>query len=205
MKLAFKFCSLRKQHKKWTNTGHTRVCACGLTITNDSPASSALRRHRFDPPRQDHVVTLSLMSLRAATRTFALPQTTALRQNVQHGQEASPARFDGTTARVGHIASRGRLRGRNGDREYQGFHSEHTLRVAEGECRRLTLGLVFGQLEVKVFYPKGEVQRESYRTKDGKVRGLLPYDAISPLINTPSPLESLRPDPTDSGREGHDV
>jgi hypothetical protein len=83
--------------------------------------------------------------------------------------------------------------------------SEHTLRVAEGECRRLTLGLVFGQLEAKVFYPKGEVQRESYRTKDGKVRGLLPYDAISPLINTPSPLESLRPDPTDSGREGHDV
>jgi hypothetical protein len=54
--------------------------------------------------------------------------------------------------------------------------------VAVGECRWLTLGLVFGQLEAKVFYPKGEVQRESYRTKDGKVRGLLPNDAISPLI-----------------------
>jgi hypothetical protein len=54
--------------------------------------------------------------------------------------------------------------------------------MAVGEFRKLTLGLVLGQLEAKVFYPKGEVQRESYRTKDGKVRGLLPNDAISPLI-----------------------
>jgi hypothetical protein len=54
--------------------------------------------------------------------------------------------------------------------------------MAVGECRRLTLSLMFGQLEAKVFYPKGEVQRESYRTKDGKVRRLLPNGAISPLI-----------------------
>jgi hypothetical protein len=128
------------------------------------------------------VVTLPLMSLWAATRTLALPQTITLHQNVQHDQEASPACFEGTPARIGHIASRGRLRGRNGDREYQGFHSERALHVAVGECRWLTLGLVFGQLEAKVFYPKGEVQRESYRTKDGKVRGLLPNGAISPLI-----------------------
>ena len=41
-----------------------------------------------------------------------------------------------------------------------------------GEGRRLILGLIFGQLETKVFYPKGEIQRESYHTKDGKVRAL---------------------------------
>ena len=100
-----------------------------------------------------------------------LTQTITLHQNVRHGQEASPACFEGTTARIGHLAPRGRLSGRNGDREYQGFHSERALRVVVGDSRRLTLGLVFGQLEAKVFYPKGELQRESYRTKDGKVRG----------------------------------
>jgi hypothetical protein len=108
------------------------------------------------------------MSLRAATRTLALPQTTALRQNVQHGEEASPPRLEGTPARTGHTAPRGRLRGRNGDREYQGFHSECALRVAVGEFRKVTLGLMFGQLEARVFYPKGEAQRESYRTKTEK-------------------------------------
>jgi hypothetical protein len=51
---------------------------------------------------------------------------------------------------------------------------DFTVSVAVGEFRKLTLGLMFGQLEAKVFYPKGEVQRESYRTKDGKVRELLP-------------------------------
>ena len=111
-----------------------------------------------------------------------LIQTITLHQNVQHDQEASPARFEGTPARIGHLAPRGRLRGRNGDREYQGLYSERALRVAEGECRKLTLILMFGQLEAKVFYPKGEIQRESYRTKDGTVRGPLPNDAISPLI-----------------------
>jgi hypothetical protein len=58
---------------------------------------------------------------------------------------------------------------------------DFTVSVAVGEFQKLTLGLMFGQLEAKVFYPKGEVQRELYRTKDGKVRELLPHDAISLL------------------------
>ena len=105
---------LRKQHKKWTNTGHTRVCACGLTNTDESSTSG---RYRFAPPGQDHVATLPLMSLRAATRTLALLQTITLHRNAQHNQEASTACFEGTTAPIGHLAPRGRLRGRNGDRE----------------------------------------------------------------------------------------
>ena len=53
-----------------------------------------------------------------------------------------------------------------------------------------------GQLEAKVFYPKGEIQRESYRTKDGKVRVRLPgcrpaSDELTFTECTPSPLESL--------------
>jgi hypothetical protein len=47
-----------------------------------------------------------------------------------------------------------------------------------GEFRKVTLGLMFGQLEAKVFYPKGEARGESYRTEDGKVRGLSPVGAI---------------------------
>jgi len=62
--------------------------------------------------------------------------------------------------------------------------------------RKLTPGLISGQLEVKVFYPKGEIQRESYRKQDGKVRAWLPgrgpaSDEFTFTECTPSPLESL--------------
>lgn len=36
----------------------------------------------------------------------------------------------------------------------------------------LTPGLIFDQLGTKMFYPKGEIQRDTYRTKDGKVCSL---------------------------------
>jgi len=41
-----------------------------------------------------------------------------------------------------------------------------------------TPNMTLDQVGAKVFYPKGEIQRESYRTKDGKVRDFGPGDAI---------------------------
>ena len=43
--------------------------------------------------------------------------------------------------------------------------------------------MIFDQVGAKVFYPKGEIQRESYRTKDGKVCGLSTQGAVSFLIS----------------------
>ena len=134
-------------------------------------ASSQVSFHPTRPGSRGHITTNESAGGYANP---CLTQTITLHQNVRHDQEASPACSEGTTACIGHLAPRGRLRGRNGDREYQGLHSERALRMAVGGCRKLTLGLMFGQLQAKVFYPKGEIQRESYRTKDGKVRGLLP-------------------------------
>ena len=70
---------------------------------------------------------------------------------------------------------------------------------------------MFDQVGAKVFYPKGEIQRDSYRTKDGKVRALLlPLAGDGAPLNVvtesnPSPLEGLRRDPTDPSRKGHHI
>ena len=50
------------------------------------------------------------------------------------------------------------------------------LRVVESEIWKLTPNVISEQLGTKVFYPKGEIQRESYRTKDGKVGVILPRE-----------------------------
>ena len=49
--------------------------------------------------------------------------------------------------------------------------------------------LIFGQLGAKVFYPKGGIQRESYRTKGGKVPALLP--GRGPSSDEPVPLQGV--------------
>jgi hypothetical protein len=91
-----------------TRSGPTQATPVSVLAASPTPTSPRLRAGIVSPPPgRDHVVTLPLMSLRAATRTLALPQTITLHQNVQHDQEASPARFEGTPARIGHIASRG--------------------------------------------------------------------------------------------------
>ena len=51
------------------------------------------------------------------------------------------------------------------------------------EIRRFVRNTISDQAGAKVFYPKGEIQRESYRTKDGKVRAFVPEGAVSLLIS----------------------
>lgn len=53
------------------------------------------------------------------------------------------------------------------------------LRGRNLEAHRDTIS---DQVGAKVFYPKGEIQREMYRTKDGKVRTFVPKDGALFLI-----------------------
>jgi len=56
---------------------------------------------------------------------------------------------------------------------------DFTVRAFYASCGgNFTPNIILDQVEAKVFYPKGEIQRESYRTKDGKVRVFGPGDAI---------------------------
>ena len=51
------------------------------------------------------------------------------------------------------------------------------------EIREFTHNTISDQVGAKVFYPKGEIQRESYRTKDGKVSAFVPKGVVSLLIS----------------------
>ena len=126
-----------------------------------------------------HVIDRSLMSQRAATRLAhsVFPDETTLTMSGTTRKPLPPA----LKALKSILDALPPEEASEDEMEAKSV-KDFTVRVfnasQRAKSRKPASNFTSNQVGVKVFYPKGEIQRESYRTKDGKVRTQSPKDTV---------------------------